>query len=391
MRRDSPILLLTHNYPRWPGDFAGVFLQALTRHLVDDGISVTVLAPHSANAEKFEVHGKLTVRRFRYLPVRYQTLAYTGNMHKQAATPAGLIKFLFYLTANVWTALMICWRSKPKLIFAQWLAPSGLVAWLVSLIARRPLYVTSHGTDVVLLKKSGILRAVARLIYRRAKKAFTVSSFLREEVMNLDLCEPVKLEVAPMPARVDLFGKQRAQTQQPPLVLAVARFTRQKRLHILIEAVKLVQADGHELVCEVYGEGELESELLELIEQLELTGIVHLRKPIDQQHLAQRYASARITVLPSVREGFGMTLVEAQLSGSAVIGARSGGITDIIRHEETGLLFEPDNIAQLAQEIAALLTDDALHHRLVNQARNQAERLFSPRAIARRYEQALGL
>ena len=75
----------------------------------------------------------------------------------------------------------------------------------------------------------------------------------------------------------------------------------------------------------------------------------------------------------------------------SVIGARSGGITDIIEDQKTGLLFEPGNVSQLALQIKTLLSDDELHHRLVTGARNEAEKRFSPAAIAAKYEIALGL
>ena len=86
-----------------------------------------------------------------------------------------------------------------------------------------------------------------------------------------------------------------------------------------------------------------------------------------------------------------MTLVEAQLSGSAVIGARSGGIIDIIHDRETGLLFEPGNAEQLAAQIRSILTDEQLYRNLITSAKKDAEKRFSPEVIAAQYEQALGL
>jgi len=86
-----------------------------------------------------------------------------------------------------------------------------------------------------------------------------------------------------------------------------------------------------------------------------------------------------------------MTLLEAQLSGSVVIGAKSGGIIDIIEHEYTGLLFEPGNADQLAAQIKAVLTDDHLYKQLLVQARQTVESRFSPRAVANRYEKELGV
>ena len=282
-------------------------------------------------------------------------------------------------------------REKPDVVFAQWLIPSGIVGWFVSVFRGKKLYVTSHGTDIVLLEKSGLQRSLARLIYRRCIKAFVVSNYLRETALDLDLITPAKIEVCPMPARTDLFGKQPVFERTPPLILAVARFTHQKQLDVLIKALRILRDDDIDFVCEIYGEGEREAGLRALIAESSLQERVLLKAPVPQEQLAKIYPSARVTVLPSINEGFGMTLVEAQLSGSAVIGARSGGIIDIIRDRETGLLFEPGNAEQLAAQIKSILADEQLYRKLITNAKKDAERRFSPEVIAAQYEQALGL
>lgn len=390
MKPSRKILILTHNYPRWENDFAGVFLQELIAHFRSDQISVYLLAPHFAGSLTFEKDDYLEIHRFRYAPESSETLAYAGNMHRQVMTPAGFVRFVFFMFAFTIKSFELVNRVKPDLIFAQWLFPSGVVGWFVSLLTRKKLFVTSHGTDIALLRKLSLLRAIARRIYRRTTKAFVVSNYLKEIALDLDLTEPAKIEVCPMPARTELFGKQKVSERMPPLILSVARFTRQKQLDVLFRALKMLDDNNIDFMCEVYGEGECRGELTSLIAQLQLHVKVALKAPVSQAELAVIYPSARITVLPSINEGFGMTLVEAQLSGSAVIGANSGGITDIIRDQSTGLLFEPGNVTQLATQLKALLTDDQLHHQLVTEARNEAERRFSPAAIALKYETALG-
>jgi glycosyltransferase involved in cell wall biosynthesis len=391
MESSRKILILTHNYPRWEGDYAGVFLKELVTHFRSDQVFVYLLAPHFEGAPVFEKGDYFEIHRFRYAPVKSETLAYAGNMHRQVMTLTGFVKFIFFMLAYLIKSFELVNRVKPDLIFAQWLVPSGMVGWLVALFTGKRLFVTSHGTDIALLRKSATLRGMTRLIYRRARRAFVVSNYLRETVLDLDLTQPAKLEVCPMPARTDLFGKQKVTERIPPLILSVARFTKQKQLDVLFRALKILSDNRIEFTCEVYGEGECEVELRSLIAELVLQDKVTLKAPVPQATLAVIYPAARVTVLPSINEGFGMTLVEAQLSGSAVIGANSGGITDIIRHQQTGLLFEPGNAAQLATELKALLTDNQLHHQLVAAAKEQADRLFSPTAIALKYEAALGI
>jgi glycosyltransferase involved in cell wall biosynthesis len=390
MRPSKRLLLLTHNYPRWEGDYAGVFLQSLCTQFAVDEIETLVLAPHAAGAPRREELGNISIQRFRYGPASFETLAYTGNMHKLVASPLGMLKFLVYLWSNFWTALFAVWRFRPRVIFAQWLAPSGLIGWLVSLLTGKPLFVTSHGTDIVLLQSSGIGRWLARLVYGRARKVFAVSNFLREQIVGQGVVFEGKAEVLPMPAQIDLFQPANLTLQGPPLILCVARFTKQKQLPVLFAALKQLVDQQISFRAEIYGEGEIESELRAELAALDFTEQVHLKKPVSQKELAKLYSQATVTVLPSINEGFGLTLVEAQLCGSAVVGANSGGITDIIESDRTGLLFTPGDSNELARHLKTLLTDSALHQRLAEQGRQQALGRFSPAAIASRYREALG-
>jgi hypothetical protein len=74
------VLFLTHNFPRHPGDAAGSFLLRLALALRDVDVETRVVAPSGAGLTARDRVGDIEVRRFRYAPRAYETLAYTGNM-----------------------------------------------------------------------------------------------------------------------------------------------------------------------------------------------------------------------------------------------------------------------------------------------------------------------
>jgi glycosyltransferase involved in cell wall biosynthesis len=106
---------------------------------------------------------------------------------------------------------------------------------------------------------------------------------------------------------------------------------------------------------------------------------------MSAQELAEEYRRADVVVLCSENEGFGMTLVEAQLCGKPVIGARSGGITDIVEDGKTGLLVNPGKPEELADAIEYLIVDIQERQRLAEAGRQSAMNNFDPGAIARRF------
>jgi glycosyltransferase involved in cell wall biosynthesis len=83
-----------------------------------------------------------------------------------------------------------------------------------------------------------------------------------------------------------------------------------------------------------------------------------------------------VFVFPSVFEALGISLVEAAACGLPCVGSRTGGIVDVIEHEQTGLLFEPGDPAGLAAALERMLSDAPLAERLGHAARERAEREF---------------
>jgi len=93
------------------------------------------------------------------------------------------------------------------------------------------------------------------------------------------------------------------------------------------------------------------------------------------------FAAADVFCLPSYREGFGTTILEAAAAGVPAIGSRIYGITDAIVEGETGLLFEAGNARQLAQSLRTLGGDASLRRRMGEKARERAVRDFSSAVV----------
>jgi len=108
-------------------------------------------------------------------------------------------------------------------------------------------------------------------------------------------------------------------------------------------------------------------------------------KDLLPEEMPTLYRRARVCVLPSRREGFGQVLLEAAAFRVPVIGANTGGIPEIIKSFETGLLFTRDEPEDLANLLGRLLDDETLARMLADNAVQQVSRRFDADTMAREY------
>ncbi|MBD3402370.1 glycosyltransferase [candidate division GN15 bacterium] len=388
MTKPVRLLLLTHNYPRRRDDYAGVFIALLAHRLSSLNIKPIVVAPHDADLPEREDDGDVRIYRFRYARNQErETLAYRGNMHEQVlGSPLGPLRFYRFLKAFETTARRVVEREQVDLIAGHWLVPSGMIMKRLARSVSLPMILSSHGTDIRLLARLGKQGPrYFRPLSRRLHRWTVVSSFLRDQLLELGAADQSILEVLPLPHNEKVFYRDSQITRQDNLIVAVTRFTSQKRVDVLIRAFHWVVREDHSARLELYGSGPLEAELRELISELGLERQVIIHEPISQQRLREVYNRAAVVVLNSYREGFGLALSEAMLCGAPVIGAASGGITDIIEHEKRGLLVELDNVNQLAEAILRLLKNKTFRDRLAEHGYRFARATYASGPLAGRY------
>jgi glycosyltransferase involved in cell wall biosynthesis len=223
--------------------------------------------------------------------------------------------------------------------------------------------------------------ALARWALRRADAVRTITAYTTRLVRE----EGVE-SAAEFPAYMDLAAfTARPVTALPeaPRALFVGVLERYKAFDVLAEAWRSVAEQVPEATLRVVGRGALAP----LAERLvaDLPGRVEWTPAVSADGVAAALDAATVLVLPSRSEGMGRVVVEAGLRGRGVVGSRVGGIPDVVRDGETGLLVPPEDPRALADALVRVLTDRALAERLGAAARAAAEEwLVSPEEYARR-------
>ncbi len=381
------VLILTHNYPRWDGDTSGIFLTHLIERLPQHGIKPVVLAPHdNGTAERETVRG-IPIVRFCYGDDASETIAYRGNMQEIVlGSPRGLFRFRHFLKRFERAARDQIREQQIDVVAGHWLIPTGMVMKRLLKNNQMPMILSSHGTDVRLARKlPGPMRFYFRSLFRHLSAWTVVSSYLARSIDEIDATISPRVEVLPLPHDSSLFWHDESLPVEHNHVVAVTRFTRQKRVDQLIHAWSAVREHHPEARLTIYGSGPERSAIDQLVTRLNLGQSITLAAPVAQPELRTIYSQAAAVVLNSVGEGFGLALSEAQLCGAAVIGTESGGIPDIIASGETGLLVPPDDPAALASAISRLLEDRTLRDQLARSGRDSARQRYLADPLAARY------
>jgi glycosyltransferase involved in cell wall biosynthesis len=173
-----------------------------------------------------------------------------------------------------------------------------------------------------------------------------------------------------------------------PTVLYLGRIKKYKGIQHLILAFKRVKSQVPDARLMIVGAGDYLPSLQSLTQSLELTADVEFPGFVPVADKVERLRRSHVCVLPSIREGWGLTNIEANAVGTTVVAANSPGLRDSVRHGETGYLYEYGNANELADRLIEILTNEELRKRLESGGLAWADK-FSWDDAARQFEKLL--
>ena len=273
---------------------------------------------------------------------------------------------------------------------------AGLLAMLAGALAGVPLRLHSF-TGQVWVTRAGLMRTLLksadRLIARLATQVLADSASQRAFLIAQGVVAASKSAVLTKGSfcgvdtarfRPDPAARERVRRRHgiPPdavLFLYLGRIIRDKGLLDLAHA--FAEAGARHPNAHLLLVGPDEGHLRAALTSAAADCAVRLHSAGLTNRPQEYFAAADIFCLPSYREGFGTTIIEAAASGVPAIGSRIYGITDAIVGGETGLLFEAGEVQQLARNMRTLAGDEGLRARMGENARERAVRDFSSTVV----------
>ncbi len=257
-------------------------------------------------------------------------------------------------------------RRQPALIHAHF-GPDGAIALPLISELRVPLIVTLHGYDVTSSEESLSESFTGRLYLQRKQRLFKAASlftcdseFIRQRAIASGFPES-KLRVHYIGVDRSLFVP-RNEVGQRNVILFVGRLVEKKGCRFLIEAMDLVRRDGVEAKLVIIGDGPLRPSLEALAREKALScqflGLQPSQVVRDWLACSGVFCAPSVTAANGDSEGLGIVFTEAQAMGLPVVSFNSGGIPEVVRHGETGLLAPEGDREILAEYLLRYLTDE---------------------------------
>jgi glycosyltransferase involved in cell wall biosynthesis len=259
---------------------------------------------------------------------------------------------------------------------------AGVARMVQRLRPRLRYFIIAHGIDVW----RPYTRSEKESL-RHAHRVLCVSEYTRRQILRfMPAIDPQKLCIVPNTLDPDfvLPAAPPPSAEPGPRILTVARLTQNdtyKGVDTIIEAMPLVRAQLPSARLIVVGGGNDEERLHRLAAKNGGDGAIEFLGRVDDQRLREEYARCSVFALPSRKEGFGLVFLEAMSFGKPCIGARAGGIPEVVT-SEVGELVEYGHIDQIADACVRLARRNLDPQKIRGQLRHFSFDVFQQRLSA---------
>lgn len=327
-----------------------------------------------------------------------------GVDHAEEVTVYRVKRSRFPLVTAAVYLWSVLWQSASvDILYAQGPVAGGIQSLLAGLMFRKPFVVkvtgdyaweqaqAQYGMRETILDfqattpkvpyKIRLLRFIQRIVSRRASAVIVPSKFLKELVAGWGVSETRTYVIY---NGVSLLNGERQQISETltkllslnvPVVLSVGRLVPWKGFEALVEVWPAINKKYKDAQLCIIGSGSDRERLEKLAEERGVSHVIHFESA-PRRAVQAVMEKATALILNSSYEGLSHVLLEAQAAGLPVAASDVGGNSELITHEQTGLLFKYNNSSQIFDALQRLIGDASLRERL-GEAAQEFSKKFS--------------
>lgn len=251
-------------------------------------------------------------------------------------------------------------KFNPDLIHAHYASSYG---FLGALVFFHPFVLSVWGNDVFDFPQRSIVhKQILKFTLSSADALFSTSNIMAGQTQYFT---NKQITTIPFGVETDRFRPMKAQNffgEEALVIGTVKSLEPNYGIEILIHAFKEIYFKYSELnlYLLIVGGGSLENKLKKLVNELGIENRTLFTGKIPHNKIPEYHNMMNIAVYPSLKESFGVSILESSSCGKPVIGSEVGGIPEVIKNDHTGYLFPAGNVSKLVKSIETLLIDSKL-------------------------------
>ncbi len=251
MTKKIRLYSLATTYPESGFSKKPKFVHVLNMELAKLGLEVKTITPHAKGSLKIENLDGVQIRRFRYLPERYEmsALSIPDEIKKSRL---GYVKVLVMITAFFVSTFFTCIKDKPDIIHGQWAFPGGFIAYVMSKIFSKKSVTTVHHGEIPLIKRFKLLQRMVVHSLNNSSKVIAISNHTKNQLISIGVRKEQIAVIKSTPNFVDHtsdieFLNQFRSKFVPPehkIVLFCGRLVAHKGVEYLIKSIPEIKPLG---------------------------------------------------------------------------------------------------------------------------------------------------
>ena len=254
-------------------------------------------------------------------------------------------------------------NNNPSLLIS-FAAPFNMLA-LVSLLFKHVPIIVAERNDPDAFRWGIFLKKIRDILYYSAKGILVQTESSRQYFVGSRLENKVETIPNPVLMKLEMVG-QALNTEKRPLFVTAARLASQKRHDLLIEVFAEFRKIHPEYVLQIFGKGEEEKHLKNLISTLHQDGHILLEGRVHD--LWDRMLPAKAFVMTSTFEGMSNSLIEAMCLGLPCISTKVSGAVDLINNNNNGYLIDIDDRKALLDSMNRIASDEEANYKVAKEA-----------------------
>ena len=302
--------------------------------------------------------------------LRYVTLSVYGKRH--------------FNTASACAAIRLQWDRifgdfQPDVIHAHTFGlESEIGVWLKAKLGC-PVVVTTHGSDTTILVNKGRLKELYHYC-EGIDVAIAVSNTLENRLRKCGTPTEIRtIHNGFHDEGIDPYTEKVSCS-----CLQVSHLIELKQVPVTIRAFQKIYKQYPQARLTIIGQGTERAALEKLCSELQISEAVTFTGQLPHREVLEHMSKTQFYIMPSVREGFPVSYLEAMGMGCVIVGTATEGISEIVDHEVNGFLVQPGDFDSIAEHVISCIADPVRSNKIAA-AGNQTAQQLSWRSNAQQY------